>query len=123
MKFNKVVEKIKDRIDILEERNIFEIYDILKESIGENLSLENDKFCCSEDDKFVVFGWGDRLEFSGFDFFKFDYEVYEYIDNLFEDYECIDDVFDNLDCYKDWKKDFVYFDMYECDSFIIVKLK
>ena len=118
-----LVNRIKDRVDILEERNIFKIYDILKESISENLSKENDKFCCSEDDKFVVFGWGDRLEFSGFDFFKFDYEVYEYIDNLFEDYECIDDVFDNLDCYKDWKKDFVYFDMYECDSFIIVKLK
>ena len=37
---SKVVEKIKDRIDILEERNIFEMVDILKESIGENLSLE-----------------------------------------------------------------------------------
>ena len=119
----KIVNSIKDRIDILEERNIFEIYDILKESIGEDLSKEYDKFCCSEDDKFVVFGWGDRLEFSGFDFFKFDYEVYEYIDSLFEDYECIDDVYDNLDCYKDWKKDFVYFDMYESDSFIIVRLK
>ena len=103
------------------------IYDILKESIGENLSLENDKFCCSEDDKFVVFGWGDRLEFSGFDFFKFDYEVYEYIDNLIydvdESYDSLEDISDNLDCYKDWKKDFVYFDMYECDSFIIIKLK
>ena len=43
----KIVNSIKDRIDILEERNIFEIYDILKEIIGENLSLENDKFCCS----------------------------------------------------------------------------
>ena len=87
----------------------------------------NDKFCCSEDDKFVVFGWGDRLEFSGFDFFKFDYEVYEYIDNLIydvdESYDSLEDISDNLDCYKDWKKDFVYFDMYECDSFIIIKLK
>ena len=122
-----LVKEIKDRVDILEGRNIFEIYDILKESIGENLSLENDKFCCSEDDKFVVFGWGDRLEFSGFDFFKFDYEVYEYIDNLIYDvdegYDSLEDISDNLDCYKDWKKDFVYFDMYESDSFIIVRLK
>jgi len=122
-----LVKEIKDRVDILEGRNIFEIYDILKESIGENLSLENDKFCCSEDDKFVVFGWGDRLEFSGFDFFKFDYEVYEYIDNLIydvdESYDNLEDIDDSLDCYKDWKKDFVYFDMYGCDSFIIVRLK
>ena len=55
----KLVKEIKDRIDILEERNIFEIYDILKESIGEDLSKEYDKFCCSEDDKFVVF-WNNR---------------------------------------------------------------
>ena len=123
MKFNNIVrEKIKEGINLLEERNIFEMVDILKESIGEDLSKENDKFCCSEDDKFVVFGWGDRLEFSGFDFFKFDYEVFEYIDNLFEDEECVGDNL-GLDCYKDWKRDFVYFDMYESESFIIVKLK
>ena len=59
-----LVKEIKDRVDILEGRNIFEIYDILKESIGENLSLENDKFCCSEDDKFVVFGWDEVEVFS-----------------------------------------------------------
>ena len=114
-----LVKEINDRVDILEGRNIFEIYDILKESIGEDLSKEYDKFCCSEDDKFVVFGWGDRLEFSGFDFFKDDEEVFKYVYNLFFDYE--EEV--DLDCFKDWKKDFVYFDMYECDSFIIVKLK
>ena len=117
---NKLVEKIKDRINILEERNIFEIYDILKESIGEDLSKENDKFCCSEDDKFVVFGWGDRLEFSGFDFFMDENELYEYIGFLFDEEDCIVDL---DDCYRDWKKDFVYFDMYECDSYIIIKLK
>ena len=71
----------------------------------EYLSLENDKFCCSEDDKFVVFGWGDRLEFSGFDFFKFDYEVYEYIDNLIYD---VDESYDSLPTsYQDIVRDHV----------------
>ena len=47
-------------------------------------------------------------------------ELYEYIGFLFDEEDCIVDL---DDCYRDWKKDFVYFDMYECDSYIIIKLK